>query len=692
MEAETTNMDPATPPSNNPLIEEFDTPFGLPPFDKIEPEHFADAFAHAFRCHLDEVDAIAGNAEAATFQNTVVALERSGALLDRVARIFFNLANAHTNPDLQAIEREIAPKLAAHESQVFLNTKLFARVDEVFDARDTLNLSQEDERLLERTHKSFVRSGANLSAQDRARVAELKGRLATLATTFSQNVLKDEQNWTLILKGESDLEGLPDGLRDAAKQAAVEAGHPNHHVITLARSSIEPFLQFSTRRELREQAYQAWINRGQNPGPTDNRPILKEIVAHRSELAGLLGYESYAGYVLDDQMAKQPDAVRALLEAVWTPARQRALEEKADLQKYVQRDGGNFEIAAWDWRHYSEKVRAQKFELNDAEVRPFFQLDKMIEAAFFVAGRLFGLQFVPVNGVPVHHPDVRAWDVKDTAGSHVGVFLGDYFARASKHSGAWMSSFRAQHKLDGHIRPIIVNTMNFARGSAGGASLLSLDDARTLFHEFGHGLHGLLSDVTYPSLSGTSVARDFVELPSQLFEHWLLQPEVLQRFARHVETDAPIPDDLIERIKSAETFNQGFQSVEYLASAFVDLALHQNGADQHDDIAAFEASVLADLGMPNEIGMRHRLSHFGHIVGGYAAGYYSYLWSEVMDADAFQAFVEAGDLFHPDTAERLKVHVYSAGGRQDPEDAYVAFRGRKPSIDGLLKKRGFMPA
>lgn len=678
-----------TMPADNPLLSPFTAPFGMPPFAAIKPEHFPPAFDAAFTAHLAEIESLTSNPDAPTFDNTIVALEKSGWLLADVCRIFFNLANAHTNAELQEIERNIAPRLADHQSKIYLNRALFERVDAVFQTAADAQLQSEDARLLEQTRKAFVRSGAQLSDQNKKRVAEISARLASLATQFSQNVLKDEQDWHLMLHDKGELSGLPKGVRDAARRAAVDLGDSEGYAITLARSSVESFLQFSQRRDLREIAYNAWINRGYKVGDTDNRLILKEIVALRHELAGLLGYDSYALFAVEDQMAKTPDAVRALLDEVWSPAAARAKEERDSLQELVGSDGGNFKIAAWDWRHYAEKVRAKKFAIDDAQIRPYLQLDNVIEAAFYVAGRLFGLTFSELKDVPVHHPDVRAWEVKDSSGAHVGVFLGDYFSRSSKHSGAWMSSFRTQHKLDGEVRPIIVNTMNFARGGDGQPTLLSFDDARTLFHEFGHGLHGLLSNVSYPSLSGTSVARDFVELPSQLFEHWLLQPEVLKKFAVHAETGAAMPDDLIDRIKAAETFNQGFASVEFLSSAIADLELHNAAPSGEFDISAFEHDVLQDIAMPPEIGMRHRLGHFGHIVGGYASGYYSYLWSEVMDADAFQAFVDKGDIFDAELASRLMTHIYSAGDRQDPEKAYIAFRGRKPTVHGLLKKRGF---
>ncbi|MGE0627289.1 MAG: M3 family metallopeptidase, partial [Hyphomicrobiaceae bacterium] len=477
-----------------------------------------------------------------------------------------------------------------------------------------------------------------------------------------------------------------------ARQAADERGQAGKHVITLSRSSVEPFLQFSARRDLRKAAFEAWIQRGATGGKSDNRAIVAEILSLRAEAARLLGYRTAADSTLEFSMAKSPAAVRQLLMEVWEPARTRALEERDALQEAARRDGANVRIAAWDWRYYAEKERKERFNVDDAEVKPYLVLDQVILAAFDVAGRLFGLQFEPRSDIPVYHPDVRAWEVKDSSGRHVGIFLGDYFARPSKRSGAWMSSLRDQEKLAGDIRPIVYNVMNFNKAAPGKPTLLSIDDARTLFHEFGHGLHGLLSNVTYPMVSGTSVTRDFVELPSQLYEHWLMRPEILRTFARHVETGEAMPASLIERLKAARGFNQGFATVEYLASAVVDLDLHELSSDEPVDVDAFEAQTLARIGMPEEIVMRHRIPHFQHIMGGYAAGYYSYLWSEVMDADAFRAFEDSGDIFDAKLAKSLRDNIYSAGGRRDPADAYIAFRGRLPDTQALLEKRGLIAA
>ncbi len=673
----------------NPLLSRWSARFELPPFEKIEPHHFKAAFATALKEHKADVARIAGQEARPTFANTIVALERSGRLLEKVASVFYNLSGAHTNDALQAIEREMAPKLAAHETAIMLNSKIFRRVEDLYERRDELDLTEEQRRVLELRYKWLVRAGAKLGAKQKARVAEINQRLATLATQFSQNVLKDEQSWRMVLD-ERDLDGLPDAMRDAAARAAADAGLPGKYVITLSRSSVEPFLQFSSRRDLREQAFNAWIKRGEMGSETDNRAITSEIIALRTEFANLLGFKTYAEYSLEETMAKSPGSVRNLLSAVWEPAAKRASEEREALQARARSEGSNFAIAPWDWRYFAEKERKALYDVDEASTRPYLTLDNVIAAAFETANRLFGLKFKKIKDAPRYHEDVRAWEVTDKHGEHVGVFLGDYFARPSKRSGAWMSAFRSQSKVAGEVSPVIVNVMNFAKGEEGAPSLLSLDDARTLFHEFGHGLHGLLSDVTYPSISGTAVTRDFVELPSQLYEHWLMVPEVLEKFAVHHETGKPMPGKLLKRIKKARDFNQGFSTIEYLASAFVDMELHAREGDGEVDVAAFEKDTLERLGMPSEIVMRHRIPHFLHIMGGYAAGYYSYLWSEVMDADAFAAFEEAGDHFDKATAKKLRKFIYSGGNQRDPLEAYVAFRGRPPEIKGLLKKRGLV--
>lgn len=675
---------------NNPLLTSWTTPFEMPPFEAISDTHFAEAFDCALAAHRKEIAAIAKASEPATFDNTIVALERSGRQLRRVAGVFFNLAVADTNDARKAIERDYAPRLAAHSNEIYANEALFGRIADLFERTDELEVTVEQARVLERYHTRFVRGGARLDGAAKKRLAEIVERLSELCTRFSQNVLADEASYELVLEGDDALAGLPDFLIEAAAQSAADLGLEGKHAITLARSSIEPFLQFSERRDLREEAFKAWTRRGADGGETDNRELISEIVALRQERAKLLGFEKFADYKLDDAMAKRPEAVRDLLMEVWAPALERAEQERDRLQAMVQAEGGNFDLAAWDWRHYAEKVRKAEHNLDEGEIKPYFQLDGIIEAAFHTANRLFGLSFRTLDDMPVHHPDVRVWEVLNADGGHVGIFCGDYFARPSKRSGAWSSSFRSQERVDDDIRPLVVNVMNFVKGRAGGPALLSFDDARTLFHEFGHALHALLSDVTYPYISGTSVAGDFVELPSQLYEHWLEQPEILRKFAAHAESGEPIPEDLLDRLLEARNYGSGFSTVEYVASAFVDMELHKADPEEARDIDAFEAGALDRLGMPDEIIMRHRLPHFLHVFAGdgYAAGYYSYLWSEVMDADAFCAFQETGDIFDRETANRLYQFIYSAGGRCDPAEAYQAFRGRMPSVDALLVGRG----
>ncbi|MFZ0852334.1 MAG: M3 family metallopeptidase [Hyphomicrobiaceae bacterium] len=674
-------------PAANPLLQPWRTPFETPPFDRIRSEHFLPAFEQALADNLKEIATIAKQRTAPTFRNTVDALERSGRLLDRIGSVFFNLSGTDTSPEIQEIERKMAPRLAMHSMRIYQDARLFKRVARLMDRRARLDLSEEQLRVLERYHRAFLKSGAQLKVGAKKRLAAIAERLAKLATKFNQNVLADEQTFLLVLDA-SDLAGLPDALRAAAAQMASARGLPGKYAISLSRSSIEPFLQFSARRDLREKAFHAWISRGANGGKTDNRQLVAAILSLRAERARLLGFASAADATLEFSMAKTPEAVRGLLMEVWRPARARALEERDALQTTITAAGDNFKLAAWDWRYYAEKVRKAKFEIDAAEIKPYLQLENMIAAAFDVARRLFGITATERKDVALYHPDARAFEIKNAAGRHLGLFVGDYYARPSKRSGAWMSSWRDQQRLDAEVRPLVVNVMNFAKGAPGEPTLLSFDDARTLFHEFGHALHGLLSNVTYPTLSGTSVERDFVELPSQLYEHWLLQPEVLRRFARHYQTGRPLSPSLVKRLQAARNFNQGFQTVEYLASAIVDLDLHVLRDAKGLDVDRFEQQTLARIGMPDEIVMRHRIPHFQHIIGGYAAGYYSYLWSEVMDADAFEAFEETGDVFDGKTARRLYETIYSAGGRRDPAEAYKAFRGRPPTTKALREKRG----
>jgi peptidyl-dipeptidase Dcp len=675
--------------AENPLLEAWSGPFEAPPFDRIEPGHFRPAFDAALRDARREIDAIAADPAPPTFANTVEALERSGRSLERVAGVFFNLTGAATNDELQAIEREIAPVLARHRNDTYLSEALFNRIDALKADEDKLGLSAEQARALDRYHLNFTRAGAGAPEEAKARLKAISERLATLAAEFGQNVLADEKAWLMLLD-EEDLEGLPDFYRASAARIAAERGHPERFAVTLARSSIEPFLQFSARRDLREAAFRAWAARGENGGATDNREIAAEMVRLRAERARLLGYESYAHYRLADTMARTPRAALDLLESVWAPGVSSARKDEEALQAIAASEGGNFEVAPWDWRYLAEKRRKAEFDFDEGELKPYLQLDRMIEAAFYAASRLFGLSFEERFDLKLYDPDVRAWTVTGRDGSPIALFIGDYFARPSKRSGAWMSNFRGQRKLDGPQLPIVVNVMNFAKGAEGEASLLSLADARTLFHEFGHALHGILSDVTYPIISGTHVAGDFVEFPSQLYEHWIKEPEMLRRFALHYKTGEPIPEVLIAKLLDARRFNQGWATVEYTASALVDLRLHLDPSPTDVDVVAFEREELARIGMPDAIAVRHRTPHFQHIFsGGYSAAYYSYLWSEVLDADGFEAFEEAGDIFDPDVAKRLHDFVYAAGGSRDYDAAYLAFRGRPPSPAALFRKRGF---
>jgi peptidyl-dipeptidase Dcp len=677
----------------NPLLQPWQTPFDTPPFAAFAPEQFLPAFEQAFADHAAEIAAITHDPAQPDFDNTITALERSGKLLSRVSNVFYALVSAHSNPALLAVDTEVSSRMARHWNPIMMNAVLFGRIAQLHENRASLGLTSEQMRLLERTYTRFHRAGAGLDEPAKLRMAEMNERLAHLGTTFSHHLLGDEQEWFMEL-AEADREGLSDSFVAAAKAAAEERGLTGKAIVTLSRSFVEPFLKTSPRRDLREKLYKAFIARGENGNANDNTATIVEILALREETAKLLGYPTFAAYRLEDSMAKTPQAVRGLLERVWKPARERTLKDRDALQEMIAAEGGNFALAAWDWRYYAEKLRQVKANFDDAAIKPYLSLDHMIDASFDCATRLFGLSFTERKDVPVWHPDVRVWEVRDRAGKHKALFYGDYFARSSKRSGAWMTSLRDQQKLDGDVAPLIINVCNFSKGADGEPSLLSPDDARTLFHEFGHGLHGMLSDIVYPSLSGTNVFTDFVELPSQLYEHWQEQPQVLQKFARHYQTGEALPDDLLKRFIAARKFNQGFATVEFISSALLDLEFHTQPASASTDVRAFEQRELEKIGMPAEIAMRHRPQQFGHIFSGdhYASGYYSYMWSEVMDADAFGAFEEAGNIFDPTVAKRLLDDIYASGGSRDPEEAYVAFRGREPEADALLRRRGLLEA
>ncbi|HEU0081332.1 MAG TPA: M3 family metallopeptidase, partial [Bradyrhizobium sp.] len=623
----------------NPLLKPWATPFETPPFAEIAPEHFLPAFERAFADHAAEIAAITHDPAAPDFANTITALERSAKLLSKVAAVFYDLVSAHSNPALLEVDKEVSLRMARHWNPILMNAVLFGRIAALYHDRAALRLTGEQLRLLERTYTRFHRAGAGLDEAAKKRMAEINERLAHLGTAFSHHLLADEQDWFMEL-GEDDRDGLPESFVAAAKAAAGERGLPGKAIVTTSRSSMEQFLKSASRRDLREKAYKAFVARGDNGDANDNNDTIVAILALREESAKLLGYPTFAAYRLEDSMAKTPEAVRGLLERVWKPARARALADRDALQALVAEEGGNFSLAPWDWRYYAERLRQAKANFDDAAIKPYLTLDNMIAAAFDCATRLFGVTFAERNDIPVWHADVRVWEVKDAAGRHKALFYGDYFARPSKRSGAWMTSLRDQQKLDGEVAPLVINVCNFAKGADGEPSLLSPEDARTLFHEFGHGLHGMLSDVTYPSLSGTAVFTDFVELPSQLYEHWQEQPQVLRRFARHYRTGEPLPDDLLKRFLAARKFNQGFATVEFVSSALIDLEFHTQPAAASRDVRAFERKELQKIGMPAEISLRHRPTQFGHIFSGdhYASGYYSYMWSEVMDADAFGAF------------------------------------------------------
>ena len=679
-------MDAAT----NPLLLDLPDSPALPAFDRIRPEDFAPAFERAMQLHREELGAISRTAAPADFDNTIAAFDRAGALLQRIEAVFYNLTASATNPALQAAQRELAAPLAAHWSAVHQDAALFARIDAVHGRREALGLTPEQARLVERLHRDFVRAGAQLPEPARAEYAALVARHAELTTRFAQNVLHDEAAYVLPLPDEAALAGLPEFLRAAARQAAAERGEP-HPVITLSRSLIVPFLTFSERRDLREAAWRAWVGRGEHPGEHDNRALVSELLALRQRQARLMGRDTYADFKLEDTMARTRGRVWALLDEVWQRALPALDRERAQLREAMAAAGcADQALEAWDWRHWAEKVRQQRYALDEAVLKPYFALPNMVAAAFDCAERLFGIRFQRRPELQAYHPDVDVYEVREAAGGGViGLFLHDNFSRATKRSGAWMSSLQVQHRNGGAHRPVVLNNNNFAKGAPGAPTLLSPDDVRTLFHEFGHGLHGLLSDVGFQRLSGTRVLRDFVELPSQLYEHWGQERSVLKQHARHWQTGEPIPDALIDRLEAAQRFGQGYETVRYTASAIVDLAAHEQ-ADGVADIVAFEQQVMAARGLPADTGMNHRLPHFQHLFSGdsYAAGYYVYLWAEVLEADAFDAFTEAGSAFDAATAARLKASILSRGDSVEPGEAFRTFRGRDPVIEPMLRGRG----
>jgi peptidyl-dipeptidase Dcp len=677
----------------NPLLVKWGGPQGgVPPFDAVRVELFKPAFEAAMAEHLAEIDAVANDPAPATVENTLAALERSGRTLTRITALYGVFASTMNSPEMQAVQREMNPRLAAHRDRITQNEKLFQRIAAVYEARNTSKLSPEQQRLSWFYFTNFSRAGAKLDAAAKKRLSEINQRLAALFTSFTQDVLADENDYSLVLDKETDLAGLPASVRSAAAAAAESKGQKGKWAILNTRSSVEPFLAYSDRRDLREKVWRTYYSRGDHGDAKDTKAIISEILKLRAERAHLLGYKTHAHWRLENTMAKTPERAMELMEAVWNPAVARVGEEVADMQALADKEGAGLQIEPWDYRYYAEKVRKAKYDLDENEVKPYLQLEKLREGMFWVAGELLGLKFVPLEGVPVYHPDVRVWEVQDTAGRHVGVWYFDPYARPGKNSGAWMNAYRNQERFAGEVATIVSNNANFVKGKPGEPVLVSWDDAKTLFHEFGHALHGLSSNVSYPSLAGTAVARDYVEFPSQLLERWLPTPEVLNKFALHVETGKPLPAELVRRIERASTFNQGFATVEYLAAALVDMKLHLAG-DQAIDPAAFERDTLKALGMPKQLVMRHRTPHFSHVFAsdGYSAGYYSYLWSDTISADAYEAFTEAGGPYDKAVAKRLHDDVLAVGNTVDPAEAYRAFRGKDPGIGALMRRRGFPP-
>lgn len=671
----------------NPFLSEYDTPFEIPPFEIIEFNHYEPAFLVGMEEHLMEVDSIANNSSEPTFENTIEALERAGKTLDKVSNVFFNLSSSNTNDDMDALAESISPKLSAHNDKILLNKSLFLRIESLVKQKQSLNLSTEQERLLDELYKRFKRSGANLDDSGMNRLTDINGALSSLSVQFDLNERKETNSFSMVIDNVEDLDGLPEEEIRQASLLADSEGHKGKWVFKPTRVSMYPFLTYSTKRDLREELYKSYIQRGDNDNEFDNKKIIAEMIKLRKEKAALMGFDSHSEYVLDNTMAKTPENVDKLLQTIWQPGLEKAKGEVQAMQQLITKEGGNFKLAAWDWWHYSEKLRQEQFNFTEEQVKPYFSEEKVLDGAFEVAKKLFEITFTESNDLPKYRDNIRSFIVKDIDEKVIGIFYTDYTLRPNKSGGAWMSTFRSQSKFDGEIIPLVVNVCNFPPENAEGVSLLSFEQVETLFHEFGHGLHGLLSDAQYPSLSGTSVTRDYVEFPSQMMENWAREPEVIKTFAKHYQTGETIPDELLEKFSAAGTFNEGFATTEYVAAAHLDMAYHAS-KDDIKDIDQFEDQTLNDLGLIPEIEARYRSTYFGHIfAGGYSSGYYSYLWTEVLEADAFEAFKEKG-LFHKETADKLKKFVYSSGNTDDLMAQYVRFRGKQPEIEPLLKKRG----
>jgi peptidyl-dipeptidase Dcp len=673
----------------NPFYSEYDTAFQVPPFDKIKEEHYLPAFKEGMKQHQAEIAVIVNNAEAPTLMNTVEALEKSGSLLTRVSSVFYSLLSANTNDTMQSIAEEVAPLLSKHQDDILLNEKLFERIKTVYDQGDDLNLNNEQQRLLEKEYKAFVRGGANLDEAKKARLREINEELSTLTLTFGKNVLKETNNFEMVIDNEEDLAGLPENVISAAAEAAKERGHEGKWVFTIHKPSMIPFLQYSEKRDLREKIFKAYTHMGDNDNEFDNKKIASRIAALRVERANLLGYNTHADFVLEENMAKTPEKVYELLNQLWEPALKVAQQEADEMQKMIYAEGNDFKLQPWDWWYYAEKVKKAKYDLDDEQLRPYFQLENVRQGVFALAGKLYGVTFNKRDDIPKYHPDVEIFEVKEADGTHIGILYTDYYPRASKRGGAWMNSLRKQSKREGSmVTPVICNVGNFTKPTGDTPALISFEEANTLFHEFGHALHGLLSKCTYEELSGTDVPRDFVELPSQIMENWASEPEMLKMYAKHYETGEPIPDELIQKIRNAAKFNQGFATVEYLAAAYLDMDWHTLTEALEKESDSFEEVCLNKIGLMPEIVVRYRSPYFRHIFsGGYSSGYYSYIWAEVLDADAFQAFKETS-LFDRETARAFRDNILAKGGTEDPMVLYTRFRGAEPKIEPLLERRG----
>lgn len=678
--------------SKNPFFSEYENEYGIPPFEKIKTEHYLPGFKEGIKQQQAEFDAIADNADAPTFENTIEALELSGVLLDKVSSVFFNLYSAETNDELAAIANEVSPLLSEHSDNLYLNDKIFARIKSLYLDKENLSLNDEQNRILENYYKDFVRSGADLSAEDKAKLREINKALSLAELTFGQNLLAENNAYQRFVTDEAELAGLPEGVIQAAAEAAKEAGQEGKWLFTTSKASFMPVLQYGENRQLRKDLLLAWANRGDNGNTNDNKETIKKVMQLRIQRSDLLGFETPAHFILEDKMAKTPEKVYEFLATVWQPALNQAKKEAYELQKLMDAEGKGERLEAWDWWYYAEKLRKAKFDLDEEAIRPYFKMENVRQGAFDLAGNLWGLQFTALTDYPKYHPDMEAFKVTNADGSLVGVLITDYFPRPGKRAGAWMSEYRQQHYRDGqNIRPVIVNVGNFTKPTSDKPSLLSMDDVQTLFHEFGHGLHGLLAQSTYKSLSGTNVVRDFVELPSQIMENWCFEPQVMKTFAKHYKTGEVMPDELMEKIEKAGTFNQGFVMTELLSAAILDMDYHTLTNADDLDVNAFEKASLERMGMIPEIIVRYRSTNFNHVFGGgYAAGYYSYTWAEVLDADAYQAFVETGDIYNQEVATSFRKNILEKGDSEDAMTLYLKFRGKEPDPSALLRKRGFI--